>query len=214
MYIYIHICIYICIYMYLYIHLYVYIYIYVYIYVYMHTYICMHIYIYACMHICICTYIYIYIYVRTYIYMYVCVHVCIYVYIYICTHLYVHCTYTHIQSMQHKAMQLRSTRFYSLNAMQYIHAMPCNACLVLVCACWPSCIIRLLRSFFNLLCLHFHDQPLQLLTSLQLTVSARRGNWIEKRVWPVWRCAFSGFEVLLWSSKQPNYHGLMDPVTR
>ena len=208
--------------MYLYIHLYVYIYIYmyIYIYVYMHTciYVCIYIYIYACMHICICTYIYIYIYICTYIYiyMYVCVHVCIYVYIYIyiCTHLYVHCTYTHIQSMQHKAMQLRSTRFYSLNAMQYIHAMPCNACLVLVCACWPSCIIRLLRSFFNLLCLHFHDQPLQLLTSLQLTVSARRGNWIEKRVWPVWRCAFSGFEVLLWSSKQQNYHGLMDPVTR
>ena len=210
-------------------HLYVYIYIYtficnvyiyicIYIYVYAYMYICMHIYIYACMHICI------YVYVRTYICMHVfmCIYIYIhiYIYIYICTYIYiymytyVHCTYTHIQSMQHKAMQLRSTRFYSLNAMQYIHAMPCNACLVLVCACWPSCIIRLLRSFFNLLCLHFHDQPLQLLTSLQLTVSARRGNWVEKRVWPVWRCAFSGFEVLLWSSKQPSYHGLMDPVTR
>ena len=207
--------------MHLYVYIYIHIYIYmqcIYIYMYMHTciYVCIYIYIYTCMHICI------YVYVRTYIYVCMCscvyiytyIHIYICTYIYICTHLYVHCTYTHIQSMQHKAMQLRSTRFYSLNAMQYIHAMPCNACLVLVCACWPSCIIRLLRSFFNLLCLHFHDQPLQLLTSLQLTVSARRGNWVEKRVWPVWRCAFSGFEVLLWSSKQPSYHGLMDPVTR
>ena len=208
--------------LYVFIYTFICIYICIYIYVYMHTCIYVCIYIYICMyaHMYMYVHIHIYIYVRTYIYIYVCMYafMCVYmytyIYIYICTHLYVHCTYTHIQSMQHKAMQLRSTRFYSLNAMQYIHAMPCNACLVLVCACWPSCIIRLLRSFFNLLCLHFHDQPLQLLTSLQLTVSARRGNWIEKRVWPVWRCAFSGFEVLLWSSKQPNYHGLMDPVTR
>ena len=160
-------------YIYTYIHLYA-MYIYMYIYVYAYMYICMHIY----MHVCI--YAYMYMYIHIYVCMCSCVYIHIYTYIYvhiyICTHLYVHCTYTHIQSMQHKAMQLRSTRFYSLNAMQYIHAMPCNACLVLVCACWPSCIIRLLRSFFNLLCLHFHDQPLQLLTSLQLTVSARRGN--------------------------------------